>query len=227
MMRWLRRSSGLRLLLLLAVAGCGEAGGPGGEDALTLAFLRFDQSGIDQSDAVSPTSADVDVCISICSDLTAEPFTQTRANGVFINRGKADIVIDRYTVDVPGSGVPAVTRSISALVPGGRCSTNPTQPCAVDEECLTPQGRPGRCTHSETTVNVLLYDFEFKVRVRNGQCPGFELDENGDLVFIPGTVFPQTYDTRVTFSGESISGERFTVETSLAATFADFDNCEE
>src|SRR6185436_9680620 len=119
-MRWL---SGMGLLLLgmvLVLGGCGGSS----EDETILAFQGFTDENVGQSDAVGSTSADVDVCQGLCGTFdnpTAEPFTQTRVGAIFVNRGKADITIDSYTVSVPDSGVPDETFSVTARINGGRC----------------------------------------------------------------------------------------------------------
>jgi hypothetical protein len=224
-MRSLTKAWGLGVALLLACAGCGSDAG----DQLTLSFITFNDDGVTQADAIRSTSADVDVCMSICEGLQAEPFTQASINAVFVNRGKADILLDRFTLSIPGSGVPDVTRRITANVIGGRCTDDPERACGFDAECAEPGQvtEIGACEHTETTVNVLLYDFELKSRILPGQCPQLVLQDDGTLVFIPGTIFPETFEAVLTFSGEDLTEERFTVSTNYVTTFADFDNCSE
>ncbi len=208
-MRWL---SGM-CVVVLAVAGCGSGGG----DDSVMQFQGFNSTDITQSDAVRQTSADVDVCLGLCgATLSAEPYTQTTINAVFVNSGKADIVLDRYTVSVPGSGVPDVERSISARLVGGRCVNDAQQKCASDNDCQLSQ-----CQRSESTVNLLLYDFQFKSLVVEGQCP-FDPDTGQ---FTGGTVISRTFDAFITFSGEDEANRRFTVETAYVSTFNDFNNC--
>ena len=226
-MRWSRITCVLALSVLIAVAGCGSSGfdGQDGADALTLSFQRFTGEGIEQQDAVGGTSADVDVCQTICGisgifTIEFEEFTSTRVNAVFVNRGKADILLDSYTVSIPGSGLPDEDRSVSSLLPGGRCNSDAQRQCAFDSECVG-----GGCIRQETMVDILLYDFVFKELIRgDGECP--RLDPNTFLI-IPGTVLPQTYQTFLTFSGSDETGERFTISASYLGAFADFNNCEE
>ena len=54
---------------MLAIAGCGGSGfdTTGGTDNLTMQFLGFTGEGIMQEDYVGNTSADVDICASICA----------------------------------------------------------------------------------------------------------------------------------------------------------------
>jgi hypothetical protein len=206
----------LMAALLLCAMGCGSSGIDGqGDDGLTMALVGFTGLGIDQADFVSDTVAQVDVCQDLCEsgeggDITFEPFTSTLVSAVFVNRGKADIVLDSYTVNVPNSGVPSATRNVSARLPGGRCQGNdPQEQCAVDLDC----GILGSCTHSETLVSILLYDFDFKTRSLQGECP-FDIET-------------LTLDTELTFSGSDEVGKRRTVRAGYVGTFANFDNCDE
>jgi hypothetical protein len=213
-MRRLISAQAIVLIVFLA-AGCGSAGSDQqGEDGLTMAFLGFTGGDIEQADFVTDGAAQVDICQDLCSggqggELQFEPFTSTFVTAVFVNRGKADIILDSYSVDVPSSGVPPFTRRIGRRLTGGRClGTDPQRACADDLDCLG-----GLCVHSESTVTLLLYDFDFKQRVRRGECP-FDLESltlNADLVF----------------SGSDETGERFTIRTSYVSTFDNFDNCED
>jgi hypothetical protein len=205
----------------MALVSCGSSGfdGPDGSDQLVLSFLGFDSEGIDQADFVGNTSADIDVCLGICGDsgdLMAEPYTSARAVATFGNTGKSDILIDRYTVTIPGSGVPARTVSVNERVTGGRCPNGDS--CADDSEC----GIGTRCSREPSSFEVLLISLETKDLVKSGNCPML----NPDLTFTPGTVFPETMQVQVAFSGSDATGERFNVTAGLSATFADFDNCE-
>jgi hypothetical protein len=210
-MRW---SSGMAVVLLgiaVASSGCGDS--TGGDD-LTLAFQGWTSDGITQADSAGPNSAVVDVCQGLCGsieDPTGEPFTQTRINAIFVNRGKADIVLDTYTVSVPGSGVPDQTFSATARIPGGRCGEDPQKQCALDSDCL------GFCMHDEATVGVLLFDFTFKSLVVSGQCPSFE-----DPL---GSVISQTMDVFVTFRGVDETDDGFNVSAAYQATFDNFSSC--
>lgn len=214
-MRRLISAPAIVLIAFLAV-GCGSAGSDSqGEDGLTMAFLGFTGEGVDQADVVSDGAAQVDICQDVCTgggtggDVQPEPFTPTFVTAVFVNRGKADIILDSYSVDVPGSGVPPFRRRIGHRLVGGRCSgSDPQRACADDLDCV---GSP--CVHSESPVTLLLYDFDFKQRVRRGECP-FDLESltlNADLVF----------------SASDETGERFTIRTSYVSTFDNFDNCED
>jgi hypothetical protein len=204
----------LILGLVWVAMGCGSSGTDGlGDDGLTMAFLRFTGDGFTQADFVGDTIAQVDLCQDLCStgeDVTFEPFTSTFVSAVFVNRGKADIVLDSYRVFVPESGVPERISRITARLPGGRCTgADPEEQCAIDSDC----GVLGACVHTETLVGILLYDFDFKQRVRQGECPF-------DIASL-------TLDADVRFTGSDESGERFTINTNYVSTFDNFDNCEE
>jgi hypothetical protein len=210
-MRWLSGVRGAWVVLTVFLAACGS----GGNDELTLAFQGFSGAGITQSDAVNPNSADVDVCQFLClsgQNAVVEPYTQTRINALFVNRGKADIVLDDYVVSVPGSGVADQQRFLSARIPGGRCANNAQQECAFDDECIG-----AACTHEVTSVEILLFDFNFKSLVVDGQCPTLE-----DPF---GSVISRTLTTNVTFSGEDETSERRTISASYSATFDNFNSC--
>jgi hypothetical protein len=212
-MRWSSGTRGLVVFLGLFVASCGSGGSD--EDVLVLAFQGFSGEDIEQADAVNASSADVDVCQSLCvgeDSIEGEPFTNTRINALFVNRGKADIVLDTYTVSVPGSGTAPVTRDITARIPGGRCDTNAQQQCAFDDEC------DGLCVRQVTSVEILLFDFNFKALVVDGQCP--TLDDP------LGSVIPQDRGVDLTFSGEDETEDRRTISASYRAEFADFNNCD-
>ncbi|MFN8642985.1 MAG: hypothetical protein U0802_15510 [Candidatus Binatia bacterium] len=212
----------------LAVASCGSSGfdSSGGQDSLTMQFTGFSGEGIDQQDLVGNTSADVDVCQSLCNvggdlvDIEFETFTQTRANAIFMNMGASNILLDTYTVSMPGSGVPARTASVAAILPGGTCSNSPTRQCGLDSDC----GGLGTCEHVETSVEILLYDFITKELVRGDRrCPSINFETG---LIDPGDVIPQTYQTNVTFSGSDASGKRFNVKAGLVAGFFDANNCQ-
>src|SRR5215475_11847499 len=227
-MWWSRVSTcALSLTCVLGALGCGGSGfsGQGSSDSLTMSFQAFSGEGITQQDSVFNTSASVDVCQDICAiggalvDVQFEAFTETVANALFINNGFADILIDRYTVSIPGTGIPPRTVQTAVLLPGGRCVSEPTRHCGLDNDCRLND----TCDHVEVPVQVLLYDFTTKELIRGDQrCP--ELDPE-NLVVIPGNVTPQTAQTNVTFSGSDESGERFTVKTGLVGSFFDANNC--
>jgi hypothetical protein len=211
--------------LLWLVAGCGTAGTYAqGQDGLTMAFSGFDGVGIVQADFVTDTAAQVDVCEGLCrngdifiddgtvveGEITREEFTSTFVNALFTNRGKADIVLDSYTLNVADSGVPGATRRISARLPGGRCDGgDPQRQCSDHIDC----GGLGTCAHTTTPVTILLYDFDFKTRGQQGTCP-FDIQDI-------------TLNADLTFTGSDESGQRFTVNTNYVSTFANFVNCDD
>jgi hypothetical protein len=231
-MRWI---SIVRVTLALSAAltlvGCGSSGfdSDGGESALTMQFLGFDDEDIEQQDTVFTTGASVDVCPTICEfgeegifgDETFEQFTETIANAEFMNMGASNILLDSYTVNIQNSGIPPRTGEIAAILPGGTCSNSPTTQCGFDSDC----GVLAQCEHVEVPVTVLLFDFVTKELVRGDRrCPG--VDPNNGLP-IPGDVVPQTFQTTITFSGSDMSGKRFTIKTGLVAGFFDANNCED
>lgn len=230
-MRWSRVSfCALSLTLVLGAVGCGSSGfdGQEGTDALTMSFIQFNDDDIVQQDTVSGTAAQVDVCPTICDfgvdgifgDEVFEQFTETFANAVFVNNGTADILLDTYTVSIPGSGLPPRTVSTAALLPGGRCASSPTTHCGLDNDC----GFGDVCDQTLAPVTILLFDFVDKTLiVGDAVCPG--VDPFTGLP-TPGTVLPQTYQVNVTFSGSDETGERFTVKTGLVAGFFDANNCD-
>jgi hypothetical protein len=214
----------------VGAVGCGSSGfsGSDGSDQLTMSFQGFSSEGLAQEDFVGNTSADVDVCPTICAftgifeNIEFETFTSTRAIAMFVNQGFADIRLDRYTVSIPGSGLPSRTVETSAILPGGTCSNSPSTHCAGDGDC----GIGGQCIHEEVGIEILLFDFSDKVlMVGDAECPQLALVD-GIPVILPGTVVPQTFQTNVTFSGSDESGERFTVDAGLAADFFDANNCD-
>ncbi len=218
----------LALSAVLALVSCGSSGfdSSGGQDSLTMQFLTFSGEGIDQQDLVGSTDADVDVCQSICNvsgdlvNIEFEQFTQTRANAIFMNMGASPILLDKYTISIPGSGVPNRSASIAAILPGGTCSNSPSTQCGSDRDC----GVIATCQHQETSVEVLLFDFVTKELVRGDKrCPSINF-ETGTID--PGNVVPQTFQTNVTFSGSDASGKRFTVHAGLVAGFFDANNCQ-
>jgi hypothetical protein len=205
-MRRLCRSVTIIALLAALWVGCGSTGS---DDDLVMQFLRFDNTGLTQTDAVGPTSGDIDVVQDCCmfadngSCATVEPFEQTKINAVFQNNEAADIRLTGYTVDIgPTSGTGVVSNTISANLVGGRCLSSDTH-CASDNDCLIGGvSVPGSCKHTETTVTgILLFDIETKLHV------------------IPGT-----YNVAITFAG-SDPNQVFKVSTSYVATFLNFDNC--
>ena len=223
LMRKLACVCAVTLGILVGFPGCGEDSG----DRLVLSFVGFSGEGINQADQVFDTHAEVDVCGFLClegDDVTAEPYTQTTVVARFLNRGKADIFLDKYTLFVPGSGIEEVQRSVAAIIPGGRCATDTSLKCGSDFECPL-----GLCTHQETTVSFLLYNFDFKDRVVLGRCPEIVTDEFGFIIDIayPDDVIHQELTALLTFSGVDDREERYTVSASYPSSFDNFDACEE
>jgi len=186
----------------LAVWGCGSTSN---DDELVLRFVRFDNTGLTQEDAVRDTSADVDIVQDLCQSgttVTAEPYTQTVVNAVFENDEAADIQLERMHIDIgPTSGRAPIDRAVHGTIVGGRCSTVERR-CATDADCSVAGGSPGICTHSQTTINgVLLFDFTDKAHV-----------------------LPGTYNVAITFFG-SDALQSFQVRTIYAVTFVDLNNC--
>lgn len=229
-MRWSRVSfCVLSLSFVLGAAGCGSSGysGSDGSDALTMTFIGLTGEGLEQEDFVGTTSADVDVCPTICAftglfeDVETETFTTTRANAIFVNNGTANIRLDSYTVSIPDSGLPSRTVEMSAILPGGVCS-NSTRQCGVDSDCAGL----GICIHDETAIEILLFDFTDKLLIKgDAECPEPVIIDGVPFI-TQGTVIPITLQTNITFSGSDESGERFTVTAGLAADFFDANNCD-
>lgn len=229
-MWWLRTTTCVMgFCVLMGLTGCGSAGfDGGGTDELTMTFLGFTGVGIEQQDFVGNTSADVDVCPTICEygedgifgDETFEQFTQTRAIAQFVNNGTADLRLDRYTVSVPNSGIPALTTDINIIMSGGRCSNAPNQQCGLDTDC----GFAADCEHEQVDVEILLFDFVFKELIKgDAVCPSVD-PRNG--LPTQGNVVPQTLQANITFSASDSTGQRFTVDAGLVAGFFDANNCE-
>lgn len=222
-MRWLLRgmvSIGLATLLV----GCGSGGfdTENGGDQLVLSFQGFSGEGLDQADFVGSTSADVDVCQFFCiqtdviqQSLEQEPYTSTRAMATFGNTGKSDILIDRYTVTLPGSGIPERVSAISERVAGGRCSSGLA--CASDRDCES-----GTCDHESSAFEILLIDQTTKDLLRSGTCPTVTLNP---ITITPGDIVPETLPIQVRFSGSDNTGERFNLSAGYEAVFYNFDNC--
>ena len=201
-MRWLcGRTVGVALLAAIA-AGCGSTSG---DDALVLEFVRFDNSGITQTDSVRENSADVDVLQDSCKSgttITAEPFTVTTINAVFRNNEAAKLRVQQVAIAV-GSFAP-ITHQLDGDLPGGRCS-NIDQQCSADADCISASSTTsGSCQHTETTITgILLFDFSDKQR----------------FLFQPGT-----YNVTITFFASDLV-HTFQTSTTYTVTFDDFDNC--
>jgi hypothetical protein len=217
----------LSLTLVLGAAGCGSSGFAGGEtDELTLNFMGFTGEGIVQADLVGTTTADVDVCPTVCEvgdifiDFEIEEFTSTRAFALFLNVGFADILLDKYVVSNPGSGLPDRIVDTAVIIPSGRCSNNPARHCASNADCQLF----GSCDQTETPIEILLFDFiDKELLVDPGPCDSIDPET---LLIIPGNVLPRRFQTNVTFYASDESGERFTIQTGLSGQFADFNNCD-
>lgn len=213
-MWWLCRAVTAAALAAVVASGCGSTAG--GE--LILRFLRWDNAGITQEDAVTESSAQVDSVQDCCkvntdgSCSSFEPFTPTLINAVFINEQGSDIKLEGYTVhfDDPSSGVGDIPGSISANILGGRCSTEDIQ-CATDADCATAMTSSSSttaatCNHTETTVSgIHLFDIATKVLVN------------------PAIYNFQTSVT-VTFFG-SDANQSFQTVAHYVVEFGDIDNC--
>lgn len=222
---------------MVAAMSCGSSGysGEGSSDSLTLSFLGFTGVGIEQQDIVLNTSADVDVCATVCSvtidEITGvvtveiEDFTSTNAMAQFVNYGYSDILIDHYTLVLEGANVPQRTVQTAFIIPGGRCSGSADRRCSVDSDCQTL----GPCSHEQTDVQVLLFDFEIKTLLATICTPGQTcrcptLDPNTGFT-IPGNVLPQLYQAKITFFASDATGERFQIKTGFMGNFFDANNC--
>lgn len=121
------------VLMTVLWSGCGSTDrSSGGSDYLVFQFLRFDNTGITQTDSLRQTSADVDNLQDLCisgQTVTFEPFTNTTINAVFHNHEASDITLDKVVIDVgPMSGLPnkgVITHSVpgSAVIAGGDTDT--------------------------------------------------------------------------------------------------------
>jgi hypothetical protein len=208
-MRRLYRSVMAGGLLAVLAGGCGSTAG----DQLTMRFVRFDSIGLTQTDSVRQTSADVDVVQNICvsdTTATAEPFTETLINAVFVNEEAADILLERYRIYLPKIGNQDsglgnfIEQTASRTLPGGRCSGEDRR-CASNEDCLLAGAT---CVHSETTVSSLvLFDFVSK-----------ELLDRPEF-------FGIATNMTVTFFGTDDADHSFETSASYVVTFGDFDNC--
>jgi hypothetical protein len=180
-------------VVAVVLSGCGSTA----DDRLVLRFLRFDNTNIDQADAVRQTSADVDVIQDLCSDAmggapTAEPFTQTTINAVFQNEEGADIFLHAYTMDIGNA------RLSQANIPGPDASGN----LGVTLPGLT-----------ETTVSgIVLFDFVGKDIVFTVATQHPE-------------VLGQPIPVHVTFFGRDDADRSFQVTANYLVTFGNFDNC--
>lgn len=194
----MRRLCGLILMATLAL-GCGSTGN---DDQLVFQFVRFDNAGLTQQDAVRETSADVDIVQDLCPGppVTVEPFTNTTINAVFRNLEASDIRLERVVIDTgPTSQYGVIRRNITGVIPGGRCSSGAQ--CGSDADCVSG-GISGTCAHSETTISaILLFDVFDKQHIQTG-----------------------TDNVRISFFAAD-PNRSFEARTSYSVTFADFNNC--
>jgi hypothetical protein len=201
-MRWLSMRMAGAALLAAVAGGCGSTSG---DDAMVLEFVGFDGAGIDQSDAVRESSADVDVLQEICPSGDSEPFTQTLINATFRNNEAADLHLQQVVIAVgPSGSLATITHQIGGELRGGRCD-NIDKQCALDADCVSASSiTPGNCVHTETTIrSILLFDSSDKQRF---------LSQQG------------TYNVTITFFAFDPVHD-FETSTGYTVTFADFDNC--
>ena len=216
MRRLSRLMTGVTVLAVLA-GGCGSTGGlNGGNDALVLQFIQWDNTGITQADSVGESNADVDVVQDLCPSGTGgaptpEPFTQTLINAVLQNNEGSDIQLQHYSTEI---GDPRLSQSdildgtLTTNIPGGRCPTG--NQCFTDNDCGS--GVVGSCQHSQTTVSgIVLFDFVGKEFIYTVSLDHPE-------------VLGQAIPLKVTFSG-SDPNRSFQITANYLVTFGDFDNC--
>jgi len=214
MRRLSRLMTGVAILALLA-GGCGSTGGAGGDDALVLQFIQWDNTGLTQADSVSESSADVDVVQDICisgDTPTAEPFTQTVINAIFQNNEGSNILLQSYSTQI---GDPRLSQAnitngaLSTSLPGKTCAGTGA-PCFIDSDCAL--GVVGSCMPTQTTVSgIVLFDFLGKAFIQTVSI---------DHPEVLGQVTP----LKVTFSG-SDPNRSFQISANYSVTFGDFDNC--
>src|SRR5262245_34953871 len=132
------------MLLAMLAGGCGSTDGSG-DDRMVMRFVSFNGLGIEQEDAVTPSSANVDAVQDICESsgdtggtVTAEPFTNTLINAVFRNEEADNIQLSGYNVHFndPATGLADISGNLNTLLPGGRCSDT-EQKCTSDADCVT------------------------------------------------------------------------------------------
>jgi hypothetical protein len=218
----MRRLSGLITgvtMLAVLAGGCGSTGGlNGGNDALVLQFIQWDNTGITQADSVGESNADVDVVQDLCSSGTggvpsAEPFTQTLINAILQNNEGSDIQLQHYSTEI---GDPRLSQSnilngtLTTNLPGGRCPSG-TRQCFTDADCGLGGGL-ATCQHSETTVSgIVLFDFLGKEFIYTVSLAHPE-------------VLGQATPLKVTFSG-SDPNRSFQIFANYLVTFGDYNNC--
>ena len=212
MWRLSRLMTSVTVLAVLA-SGCGSSGNAGGDDALVLQFIQWDNTGLTQADSVGQSSADVDVIQDLCPGTppTPEPFTQTVINAIFQNNEGADIQLQGYRTEIaePLLAQTNITNGVlTAAITGGRCAASQRQ-CFSDNDC---GGGFGTCQHTPTTVSgIVLFDFIAKAVVAtvSQSHPG---------------VLGQAIPLKVTFFGADPT-RSFQIAANYLVTFADFDNC--
>ena len=219
MRRLSRIMTGVAMLAVLG-GGCGSTNGAGGNDALVLQFIQWDNTGLTQADSVGESSADVDVvqdeCIS-SGQATAEPFTQTVINAIFMNNEGADILLQGYSTKLGDPRLFQANITNGALgtnITGGRCASTNAK-CAIDNDCSLGGGALGSCLHTETTVSgIVLFDFQAKAFL---DAFIFGQPQHLDVL---GQAIPMT----VTFFA-SDPNHSFQISVNYTVTFGDFDNC--
>lgn len=205
--------TGVAVLTVLA-GGCGSTSN---DDQLVMQFLQFDNTGITQADAVSESSADVDIVQDICPPIppgTGEPYTQTVINAIFQNNEGSDIQLRAYTTEIADKRLSQsniVNGVLGTTLPGGRCMGT-AQPCVSANDCVLGGISGGTCEHSQTTVSgIVLYDFVGKAFVYT------VAQEHPEVV---GQAIP----LKVTFFG-SDPNRTFQTTAHYLVTFGNFDNC--
>lgn len=217
-MRWLRGTAMVVSGLSLMVLGCGSDSF-GGTGQGTLQLTSFATGSEDQPDAVGATGAQIDVCQSLCTqqgggggggEVMPEPFTSTQVAAILINRGKSDITVHSIQVSYPNSGLVDLNTSVAGgfVVPGGRCSNNPSQACAAAFECGGQL-----CVTTETPIPFTMLSLDRKSLLAGDTCEtGFE---------------PSIIPSFVIIRGEDGAGEDYAVSGGMNLEIANFDNCED
>jgi hypothetical protein len=220
-MRRLFRSITCIALLALVMVGCGStSGSEDGDSRSVLRFIRFDDSGITQADAVLNDNAQVDVEQNLCETsggssggtpmVSAEPFTETVTNVILRNDQKLDIRLEHYVIHIadPNVGIGDLDFSMNGTVVGGRCSNVSTRSCASNQECAVGT-TSGTCVFTETTLGgLLLVDFDTKDRVQP-------------------RALRRGLPVTITFFGSDVVGNDYRVTAGITITFDNFCNCGE
>lgn len=208
MMALMRKGWGIAVMVgALALASCGSTD----DDSLVLTFVGFDGDNITQCDQINPGLAEIDISQICCDDSNpctdVEPVTQTQVNALFQNNQKLGITINSYTVEIPGTGVGAVTNETSQFVTGKRCLNVPTRECADDADCVVGI-TIGSCVPSTSPVSIVLADFTTKALIGPDVQPG-----------------GKTVDIFVRFFGSDSSRAQWQAQASIPARFDNFNNC--